>query len=74
MTDKFDKSREYFGAEKIDDFLSKFGIGPNYIPKEKKKYNCKKCKMGNAYYKEIHADTDMNDIVLYCPDCKFTDE
>lgn len=42
--------------------------------KKSKNYKCPECKKSEAYYKEIHADTDMNDVVLYCPDCKLLDE
>ena len=62
------------GEERINDFLSKFGMGPNYKPKEKKTVECPKCKSKNAYYREAHADTDMNCMELYCPDCKYSEE
>ena len=74
MPDRFDGDREALGVEKVDTFLSKFGLGPKYVPVEPKKHDCPKCGKGNAFYKEIHPDTSMNDIVLYCPDCKFLDE
>jgi hypothetical protein len=74
MTDRFEDARKALGADKVDTFLSKFGLGPKYVPKEPKKTNCPKCNKGNAFYKEIHPDTAMNDIVLYCPDCNFLDE
>jgi hypothetical protein len=35
---------------------------------------CPECKKGNIYWKEIHQDTDMNDVVLYCPECRMRDE
>lgn len=38
---------------------------------ERKTFECKKCGNHNAYYREEHPDTDMNEIVLYCPDCKY---
>lgn len=69
--DKFDEARKALGADKVDTFLSKFGLGPKYIPKETKKYLCPKCGQHNAYYKEIHPDTSMDEIVLSCPDCKY---
>lgn len=56
------------------DFCAKHGLGPKYVPKEPKKHKCPKCEGENAYFKEIHPDTDMNDVVLFCPDCKFLDE
>ena len=74
MGDRFDKSREELGADVVDDFLAKLGLGPKYVPVEPKKYNCPKCKKGNAYYKEFHPDTSMNCIELYCPDCGFSDD
>ena len=71
IADKFEQYRKEFGKDKIDDFLAKFGLGPKYIPKEPKKYPCPKCGKKNAYYVEEHADTDMNEMVLKCPDCGF---
>jgi len=35
---------------------------------------CPKCKKMQAFYREEHPDTDMNEIVLYCPDCGEVDE
>lgn len=72
--DKFDDARKAFGSDKIDDLLAKFGMGPKYVPSKPKKYKCPECGDGNAVYKEIHPDTDMNDVVLSCPDCGFLDE
>ena len=74
IADKFDMYREKFGKDKINDFLANFGLGPKYIPKEPKKHQCPKCKKNNATYVENHPDTDMNEIVLKCPDCKFEGE
>ena len=31
---------------------------------------CPTCHGKNAYIREEHPDTDMNEMVLYCPDCK----
>ncbi len=53
------------------DFAAKFGLGPKYVPKETKTYKCPKCGKKEAYFEEIHPDTDMNDIVLSCPDCGY---
>ena len=36
--------------------------------------NCPKCGKNKAYYQEMHPDTDMNEIILYCPDCGEVDE
>jgi len=44
-----------------------FGLG-NFKPKQKY-VTCKKCGNKKAYYKEEHPDTDMNEIILYCPNC-----
>jgi len=74
MKDLFDESREEMGADFVDAFLAKFGMGPKYVPAEQKKESCPKCGSKSAFYKEIHTDTSMNDIVLHCPDCKFLDE
>lgn len=67
--DKFDGAREVFGVDAVDTFLALFGLGPKYVHKEPKKYVCPKCTCLIAYFKEIHPDTSMNDVVLYCPDC-----
>lgn len=67
--DQWEKYRKDF--PNIDDFLATLGLGPKYVPKEVKKYTCPKCLKNEAYYKEIHPDTSMNDVVLFCPECKF---
>lgn len=71
MPDVFDKYRKEFGAEKVDNFLANFGLGPKYVPKEPKKHKCPKCGQESAIYKEIHPDTDMNEMVLFCKDCGY---
>lgn len=71
MKDKFQKAREVLGVENVDNFLAKFGLGPKYKPIPQKTYECPKCKKQNAYYKEIHPDTGMDEIVLFCPDCHY---
>ena len=62
---------EKLSEEEVNNFLVKFGIGPNYKPTLPKTRTCPKCKKKNVYTKEIHPDTDMNDIVLYCSDCGY---
>ena len=74
MSDNFDEAREALGVDVVDNFLAKFGLGPKYIPKKPKKYTCPECSGENAFHKEFHADTEMNVIGLYCPDCGFSDE
>jgi DNA-directed RNA polymerase subunit M/transcription elongation factor TFIIS len=69
--DKFDKYREELGADKIDNFLAKFGMGPNYKPEPTQTHMCPHCHNKNASYIEVHPDTDMNEIVLDCPDCGY---
>ena len=61
-------------SDKIDTLAAAFGFGPKYKPTPAKKYTCPKCKKENAVHKEMHADTDMNEIVLSCPDCGFEEE
>jgi len=56
--------------ERLDVFAACLGFGPKYKPKPTKTYTCDVCGCNNAYYKEMHPDTDINEIVLYCPDCK----
>ena len=62
---------EKLSEEEVNNFLAKFGIGSNYKPTPPKTHTCPECKKENAYIKEIHPDTDMNEIVLYCPDCGY---
>jgi hypothetical protein len=73
--DKFDESRDKLGADLVDDLLAEFGMGPKYIPKKPKSAGkCPKCNSENTIFKEVHPDTDMNDIVLKCNDCGFIDD
>lgn len=60
--------------DKFDTFAATLGLGPEYKPKPRKTHECPQCKKHNAYYKEIHPDTDMDDIVLCCSDCGFLAE
>ena len=73
-SDKFDKFRKAMGADKVDTFLAKFGLGPKYIPKESPKRECPQCHKMNAFVKEEHPDTDMNCMILKCPDCGYEKE
>lgn len=59
--------------DKIDTFAASLGFGPKFKSTPSKKYTCPKCKKQNAYYSEIHPDTDINEIILHCPDCGFED-
>jgi len=50
-------------------------LGPKYEPKSPVVLHiCPKCGKKAAFYKEIHPDTSMNDIVLKCKACGFLDE
>ena len=57
--------------DRIDTFAASLGFGPKYTPTPRKEHQCPSCKGKKAYYKEIHPDTDMNEIVLHCSDCNF---
>jgi len=70
--DLVEEAHELLGEEKGNAFLSKFGMGPAYEPQERKKVICPQCHKFNAYYREDHPDTDMNEINLHCPDCGYT--
>lgn len=70
--DGFDRFRQEIGAKKVNEFLSKFGLGPDYKPSKPKLHECPQCKKCQARYKEMHADTDMNEMVLECPDCGYS--
>jgi len=67
--DQFNKFRKSMGADRVDEFLSKFGLGTKYEAIEPKTHICPECNNANALYKEVHADTDINEMVLSCPDC-----
>ncbi len=55
-------------AEKFLDFA-------NSLPNEEQAplpvFRCPECYEFNATYEEIHPDTDINEVVLVCPDCGF---
>jgi len=73
--DGFDTFREDMGAECVNTFLAKFGLGPDYKPEPILTHICPTCLCDQAYYKEEGADCDggQNEMVLYCPDCGFTE-
>jgi hypothetical protein len=73
VDDGFDKYRATLGEKKVNSLLAKFGLGPDYKPSKPQTHECPKCGGTNAVYKEIHADTDMNDMELQCPDCNNQD-
>ena len=54
----------------IDTLAAMLGFGPKYKPTVTPKYECPKCHKIVAYYKEIHPDTGMDEMVLYCQECK----
>ena len=66
--DGIDCSKEE--TDRLDTFAATLGMGPKYKPVKTKKHVCPNCANANAYYKEIHPDTGMDEIGLYCPDCK----
>ena len=70
--DRVDCSEE--DADRIDTFAATLGFGPKYKPTPPRTYTCPSCKKTNAYCKEIHPDTGMDEIVSYCPDCRKTVE
>ena len=72
--DRFDIFRKELGAERVDEFLAKFGLGPKYKPSKPKTYPCPKCKKKIATYNEDGADCDggQNEMVLECPECGCT--
>ena len=74
MADKWDEFREKLGKGTVDRLLDILGLNPNRVPKEPKKYECPKCHGKNARHREAHADTDMNCMELYCPDCRYSKE
>jgi len=69
--DKFDQFRKTMGSNVVNTLLSKFGLGPDFVPQEPVKHECPKCHEKNAIHKELHPDTDMNEMVLKCPDCGY---
>lgn len=69
MGDRFDEARRELGADVVDTFLANFGMGPKYVPTQPVRRVCEFCGCGNAVVKERHPDTDINVMVIYCPDC-----
>ena len=66
-----EETHKLMGEEKGNAFLKTFGMGPTYKSKPRKTVLCPNCLKQNAYYREDHPDTDMNEINLYCPDCGY---
>lgn len=52
----------------------KFAVGPRYKRTKPKTHICENCGKDAAYYRENHADTGMDETVLYCPECKHSKE
>ena len=50
-----------------DQWQKMFGLG-KYQP-ETQYRKCPKCNKNKAHAKEMHPDTDMNEMVLWCSDC-----
>lgn len=71
MADQFEPFRKTLGAQKVNTFLSKFGLGPDYVPKAPPVYECPQCHGKNGRVREDHPDTDMNEMNLHCPDCGY---
>lgn len=67
--DKWQKHRDTLGAERVDTFLAKLGLGPAYKPKAEAGRTCPKCGKKNARIREAHADTGMDEMELRCSDC-----
>jgi len=70
MPDSFARFRKTLGSKVVDEIIAKFDIDPN----DKKTHICPQCGSKKAYHKEIHPDTNVNDMVLFCPECNFLDE
>jgi len=69
-TEKEIKERKRPKIASLSSFLKMIAEIMNY--KEKRKAStCNQCGCLDAYVKEIHPDTDMNEIVKYCPKCKY---
>ena len=69
--DQFEPFRKELGAAKVNTFLAKFGLGPDYKPSPPKLEECPRCHGRNARWREDHPDTDMNEMNLHCPDCSY---
>lgn len=66
------EAQSLMGEEKGNEFLAKFGIGPNYAQKPIERVFCPNCHKMTAYYREDHPDTDMNEVNMYCDECGYT--
>jgi hypothetical protein len=51
-------------------FGAKLGMGPLYKPTPRPARQCPACKKWNARVREVHADTGMDEMELWCPDCR----
>ena len=63
--------------ENIVNFAATLGLGPKYKPQSvMTTYECPNCKGHQAYYKEEGSDCDaeQNEMVLYCPECRKTND
>lgn len=61
---------------KYKDFLACFGLDENFKNSKikRKTFDCPKCHKKNATKREAHADTGMDDIVMECPDCRYSSD
>ena len=53
MYDRFDIFRDEMGAEIVDNFLAKFGLGPDYKPAPITTQVCPSCLEDGAYLREF---------------------
>lgn len=72
--DGFDRYRATLGADKVDTLLATLGMGPRYERPLPTVHMCPSCKTLGATYREAHADTDMNVMVLECSSCGYSSE
>lgn len=72
--DGYDDFRASMGRDRVDTFLEAFGLGPKYVPKEPKKFNCPKCNQQERVWREAHADTGMDEMELRCRNCGYSSE
>jgi hypothetical protein len=70
--DRFDRLDESIDWNEpgVSELGAKLGLGPLYHPKPPATRQCPACGKSNARVREAHADTGMDEMELWCPDCR----
>lgn len=79
---KFEEFYKLKESNQIEHILRVFGVGMNAKGKifaktsktSSKTHRCPECGKSNCVVHEEHPDTDMNEMILKCPDCGYSKE